>query len=117
MWPQECLQNDSIHLTDHQLLGVCWEGMTYVDTVLPFWLRSAPKISAVADMLAWVMVLNGIQFATHYLDDFLILGLHSAAAKQSLTAALWPATNYTSLWPPTRRRDCPRESSSSLRPY
>ena len=79
-----------VHPTDHQLLGVRWEGKSYIDTALPFGLRSAPKIfSAVADMLAWAMVSNGVQCAIHYLDDFLILGPpRSAAAQQSLSAAL-----------------------------
>ena len=64
-----------IHPDDQQLLGISWQGATYTNTALPFGLRSAPKIfSAVADMLAWAMVCNGVKFAIHYLDDFLIFG-------------------------------------------
>ena len=36
--------------------GMRWRGNLYVDTTLPFGLRSAPKVfSAVADALLWVM--------------------------------------------------------------
>ena len=41
-----------IHPLDRPLLGMQWEGVTYVDGVLPFSLGSAPKIfSALADGL------------------------------------------------------------------
>ena len=56
------------------LLGVSWEGRTYVDRALPFGLRSTPKIlSAVADMMVWVLYNAGIEHLIHYLDDFLFL--------------------------------------------
>ena len=59
---------------DHSLLGISWEGRTYVDRALPFGLRSAPKIfSAVADMMAWALHKAGIEHLIHYLDDFLFL--------------------------------------------
>ena len=46
----------------------------YVDTVLPFGLRSAPKVfNAVADALEWIMQKHGILHTLHYLDDFLFL--------------------------------------------
>ena len=39
-----------VHPEDRWLLGMVWEGALYIDTVLPFGLRSAPKIfNAVAD--------------------------------------------------------------------
>ena len=64
-----------VHPDDHHLLGIQWEGKTYVDRALPFGLRSAPKIfSAVADMVSWVLHCAGIQHQLHYLDDFLFLG-------------------------------------------
>ena len=44
-----------VHPDDRQLLGMEWEGEWYVDTRLPFGLRSAPKIfTTVADALMWV---------------------------------------------------------------
>ena len=63
-----------VHPGDHHLLGVSWEGRTYVDRALPFGLRSAPKIfSAVADMMVWVLYNAGIEHLIRYLDDFLFL--------------------------------------------
>ena len=43
-----------VHPDDRPLLGIQWKGGTYVDGMLPFGLRSAPKIfTAVADALEW----------------------------------------------------------------
>ena len=64
-----------VHPDDHPLLGLCWEKEVYIDTALPFGLRSAPKIfSALADALAWILQANGVSYQLHYLDDFLLLG-------------------------------------------
>ena len=60
---------------DRLLLGMRWEGATYVDGALPFGLRSAPKLfTAVVDTLLWIMGQHGVREAMHYLDDFLVLG-------------------------------------------
>ena len=46
-----------------------------MDTVLPFGLRSAPKIFlAVADALEWILLEQGVSVCLHYLDDFLMIG-------------------------------------------
>ena len=43
-----------VHPQDRWLLGVQWEGEVFVDRMLPFGLRSAPKIfSALADAIQW----------------------------------------------------------------
>ena len=64
-----------VHPQDRLLLGMRWEGETYVDGALPFGLRSAPKIfTAVADAMLWIMRRHGVRNAMHYLDDFLLLG-------------------------------------------
>ena len=64
-----------VHPDDHALLGICWQGQTFIDTALPFGLRSAPKVfSAFADALAWVLARAGVTWQLHYLDDFLLLG-------------------------------------------
>ena len=75
-----------VHPDDYHLLGVSWQGHTYVDRALPFGLRSAPKIfSAVADFIAWVLHKHGIAHQLHYLDDFLFLGApHSDEAERVL---------------------------------
>ena len=68
-----------VHLVDILLLGVLWQGNCYVDHMLPFGLRSAPKIfNAVADALEWVCQQAGIEHIFHYLDDFAIVGHPSA---------------------------------------
>ena len=47
----------------------------FVDTVLPFRLRSTPKIfSAVADALKWILTQQGVSHSIHYLDDFFTVG-------------------------------------------
>ena len=64
-----------VHPDDRLLLGVEWQGSWFVDTVLPFGLRSAPKIfTAMADGLLWIMAANGVASALHYLDDYLFFG-------------------------------------------
>ena len=60
---------------DHQLLGIRWGQDIFIDTALPFGLRSAPKIfSAVVDVLAWILHSQGVTHQLHYLDDFLLVG-------------------------------------------
>ena len=52
-----------------------WEGKVYVDKVLPFGLRSAPKLYyTVADALLWILSRFDEADGIHYLDDFLLLG-------------------------------------------
>ena len=64
-----------VHPQDRWLLAVRWRGQLYLDSALPFGLRSAPKIfSAVADALEWVMHQHGISNSLHYLDNYLFLG-------------------------------------------
>ena len=54
-----------IHPHDQHLLGVQWNDHYYIDRMLPFGLRSAPKIFlAVADGLQWILTQYGIQVDT-----------------------------------------------------
>ena len=63
-----------VHPEDRVLLGMVWDEGLYVDAVLPFGLRSAPKVfTAIADALEWVIKREGVQKLFHYLDDFLIV--------------------------------------------
>ena len=57
-------------------MGIRWKGKIYCDCMLPFGLRSAPKLfTAVADALEWVIhKQGGVTSVAHYLDDFIILG-------------------------------------------
>ena len=69
-----------VHPDDRPLLGFQWQGVQYVDSMLPFGLRSAPKIfTAVADALEWVARQRGVLEIDHYLDDFVTLGPHATA--------------------------------------
>ena len=64
-----------VHPEDRHLQAVRWEGKVYIDPMLPFGLRSAPKIfNAVADALNWHLQQSGVQFIRHYLDDFILVG-------------------------------------------
>ena len=52
-----------------------WKDGIYIDTYLPFGLRSALKLfNILAEFMAWIMKQQGISPLLHYLDDFLILG-------------------------------------------
>ena len=62
-----------VHLEDRWLLGMQFEGATYMDTVLPFGLRSAQKIfNAMAEALQWVCQREGVHNSLHYLNHFLL---------------------------------------------
>ena len=63
-----------VHPTDRLLLGMVWKGKLYIDSTLPFGLRSAPKIfNSLADAIQWILESQSVK-AIHYLDDFLIFG-------------------------------------------
>ena len=61
---------------DWELLGMKWREAYYVDTCLPFGLRSAPYLfNQFAEALQWILQHNyGLQWLIHYLDDYLIVG-------------------------------------------
>ncbi len=64
-----------IHPDDRWLLGMSWDQQLFVDTQLPFGLRSAPKIfTALADAAEWIVLQEGGGTVLHYLDDFLVIG-------------------------------------------
>ena len=59
---------------DRHVLGMQWNGGIYIDTCLPFGLRSAPKLfDILAEFLAWVAKQSNLSFLIHYLDDFLTM--------------------------------------------
>ena len=64
-----------VYPEDRLLLGLQWREQLYIDTVLPFGLRSAPKLfNAVADALQWIIRSRGPRLVFHYLDDFALVG-------------------------------------------
>ena len=63
-----------VHPHDRALQALQWQGQIYVDPMLPFGLRSAPKIfNAVADGFHWHLKQRGINRILDYLDDFIIV--------------------------------------------
>ena len=72
---KQAYRNVPVHPEDRYLLGMRWEGTVYIDTTLPFGLRSAPLLfSALANALAWVMRKHGVTWVEHYIDDFITVG-------------------------------------------
>ena len=64
-----------VHIADRHLLAMRWNDQIYIDTCLPFGLRSAPKLfNALVDLLFWILMQQGISPLIHYLDDFLTMG-------------------------------------------
>ena len=72
---QHAFCNIPINPADRKYLGMSWQGNVYIDTVLPFGLRSAPKnFNAIADALEWILSNAGVTDLMHYLDHFLFIG-------------------------------------------
>ena len=60
-----------VHPVDRLLLGMSWKGQIYIDTVLPFGLKSAPLVfTVVADAVQWILETQGVKHIMHYLDDY-----------------------------------------------
>ena len=87
---ESAYRNVPVHPADRWLLGMKWKEEIYVDSALPFGLRSAPKIfNAVADGLMWILGSRGVKRGIHYLDDFLFFGQPvSSGCADSLRIAL-----------------------------
>ena len=72
-----------VHPADRHLLAMEWEGKVLIDTCLPFGLRSAPKLfNNMADLLAWILGVQGVSYFIHYLDDFLTTGAPGSSEYQ-----------------------------------
>ena len=64
-----------IHPDDRWMLGMEWNGQLFIDTAVPFGIRSAPMIfNALAEALAYMIRQKGVKGLDHYLDDFSIVG-------------------------------------------
>ena len=75
-----------VHPQDCPLLAMRWKDKVYMDTQLPFGLRSAPTLfNAYADALEWILQQEGCNHLIPYLDDSLLLGPpHSPTCQQGL---------------------------------
>ena len=70
------------------LLGFSWDNRFYFDMRLPFGSRSSPALfNDFADLLAWILVQNGLEGLLHY-DDFLISTRGRASCLQQLDTLL-----------------------------
>ena len=64
-----------VHPADRHLLAMRWKKEVFVDTCLPFGLRSALKLfNILADLLSWILEQQKVTPVLHYLDDFLTIG-------------------------------------------
>ena len=64
-------RNVPVHLDDRWLLGMEWQGATFVDGTLPFGLKSAPLLfMALGDTLEWLAKAHGAGWLRHYIDNF-----------------------------------------------
>jgi len=71
---QQAYRNVPIRPDDRWLLWMKWEGKIYIDTAIPFGLRSAPKIfTALTDAVEWMLQKRGDKFIILYLNDFLLV--------------------------------------------
>ena len=80
-----------VHPNDRRLLGMHWDDRIDVDKVLPFGLRSAPKLynAVAADALLWILTNSYGVDGLHYLDDFLVFGVpDSQQCREALRRAL-----------------------------
>ena len=60
-----------VHPDDWYLSGMTWNDQVYIDTQLPFGLRSVPLLFNVyADALEWIIRASGVHHTLHHLDDF-----------------------------------------------
>ena len=75
-----------VNPADCHLLVMRWKQQLYIDTCLPFGLRSAPKLfNVLADLLSWILEQQGVSPIMHYLDDFLTLAPpHSTTCQRNL---------------------------------
>ncbi len=85
----------SVHPVDTPLLGMLWKDKVFVNTTLPFGLRSAPLLfTALADAAQWVMKRHGTSHIFHYVDDFITMGAdlaectHNTAVMHEICARL-----------------------------
>jgi len=65
-----------VRAEDWNLLGICWRQLFYIDTCLPFGLRSAPYLfNQLSTAIHWILQHSkGVRHLLHYLDDFFTAG-------------------------------------------
>ena len=67
---------------------MAWDNFLFIDTTLPFGLRSVPKIfTTMADAAEWIARQQGVTTILHYLDDYLVIG-HPDSAEYMASVTL-----------------------------
>ena len=95
-----------IHPLDRPWLGMKWQDAIYVDAMLPFGLRSAPKLfNAVADSLEWCK--RDVNFVRHYLDDFVVIGPPGSSLCQEYLCDFKEECKYLGVPLATEKREGP----------
>ncbi len=72
---EHAYRNAQVHPDDRHLLGMRWNNQFFIDTTLPFGLRSATKnFCAIADAVEWILLHQRVSWSLHNFDDFLTIG-------------------------------------------
>ena len=96
-------RNVPVHPSDRHLLGMQWDNRIYIDTVLPFGLRSAPKIfSALVDTMEWIFRNNHVSHILHYFSQLKHPTQRSVSAISIQSSAC--ARNSGSPWLPIKSK-------------
>ena len=86
---KSAFRNVPVHPADRHLLGMMWKSQLFIDTVLPFGQRSAPKIfNCIADALQWIAKSQGVTYLEHFLDDYITVGAPGSMECDSNLATL-----------------------------
>ncbi len=101
---KKAYRNVPVHPDDRWLLGMEWQGTTFVDGTLPFGLRSAPLLfTALGDALEWVAKAHGAGWLRHYIDDFVTVGVPGSGEPSRRYVGDWVCR-----WMMARKRVQPR---------
>ena len=79
-----------VHPNDWNLLGICWRNKFYIDTCLPFGLRSAPFLfNQLSVAIHWILQHKySVCHLLHYLDDFFTAGAPDSSECQNNLEAM-----------------------------
>ena len=92
-----------------------WSDQLFIDIVLPFGLRSTPKIfCAIADALEWILYQRGISSSLHYLDDLLTMGPPNSDRCAANLQLISVTCNYLGLPPKSQKVEGPTTSLTFL---
>ena len=79
-----------VHPADRHLLAMNWNTHVFIDTCLPFRLRSAPKLfNVLADFLSWILEQKDVCPLLHYLDYFLLVAPPKSSTCSNNLLKVW----------------------------